>query len=114
MSLVRTIYLWWFGAGLMVVIATRTSNQSRGNGEDNALLPIGGPEIFQGHGSRVRFAPVAHRVQQRSERPSERSNGVYHSRGSVRVHSTLHNSCALQIAELLGERSLRDARNRAF
>ena len=32
------------------------------------MQPIGSPELFPCHGSRVRLAPVAHRVQQRPER----------------------------------------------
>jgi hypothetical protein len=75
------------------------------------LQPIGSPELFPCHGSRVRLAPVAHRNQQRPQRLSERSNGVYHSRRRIRVNGALHDSRALQFAELLGERSLCDSGN---
>ncbi len=78
------------------------------------LQPIGSPELFQCHGSRVGLAPKAHRVQQRPQRLSERSNGVYHSRRPVRVHSPFNDSRALQFAELLGKRSLGDPRNPAL
>src|SRR6202022_1959668 len=64
--------------------------------------------------SRVRLAPMAHRVEQRPQRLSERSNGVYHSRRPVRIHSTFNDSRALQFAELLGERSLRDLCDTTF
>ena len=57
---------------------------------------------------------MAHRVQQRPQRLSERSNGVCHSRGRVWVHGTFNNSGALQIAEYLGERSLCDSGNSAL
>jgi hypothetical protein len=62
----------------------------------------------------MRLAPVAHSIEQRPQRSSERSNGVYHSRRRVRVYGTFNDSCALQIAELLGERSLRDPGNSAL
>src|SRR3981081_1341284 len=78
------------------------------------LLPIGSPELFQRHGSRVRLAPVAHSVQQRPQRLSQRSNGVYHSRWRIRINGTFDDSRALQIAELLRERSLCDSGNSAF
>src|SRR5713226_9985877 len=75
------------------------------------LQPIGSPKLFQCHGSRVRLAPMAHGVQQRPQRLSKRSNGVYHSRRRIRVYGALNDSRALQFAELLGERSLRDSGN---
>jgi hypothetical protein len=59
----------------------------------------------------MRFTPVAHRIEQRPEGLSERRNGVHHSRRSVRVHGAFNDSRALQFAELLGERSLRDPCN---
>ena len=59
----------------------------------------------------MRLAPVAHCVEQRPQRFSERSNGVYHSRRRVRVYGAVNNPRALQIAELLGKRSLRDPGN---
>jgi hypothetical protein len=73
------------------------------------LQSIGSSELFHCHGSRMRLAPVAHSVQQRPQRPSQRSNGVYHSRRRIRINGTLDDSGALQLAELLGERSLCDS-----
>jgi hypothetical protein len=75
------------------------------------LQPVGGPELLQCHGSGMGLAPVAHRIEQRPERLSQRRNGVDHSRRSVRVHRAFNDSRALQFAELLGERSLRDPCN---
>src|ERR1700731_3565026 len=75
------------------------------------LQPIGSPELFQCHGSGVRLAPVAHGVQQRPQRLSERRNRVYHTRRPVGIHRTIDDSRGLQIAELLGKRSLRDPAN---
>ena len=54
---------------------------------------------------------MAHRVQQRPQRLSQRSNGVYHSRRRIRINGTLDDSGALQLAELLGQRSLCDSAN---
>ena len=59
----------------------------------------------------MRLAPVAHRVQQWPQGLSKRSNGVYHSRRRIRINGTLDDSGALQLAELLGQRSLRDSGN---
>jgi hypothetical protein len=75
------------------------------------LQSIGSPELFQCHSSGVRLAPVAHGVQQRPQRLSKRSDGVYHSRRRVRVNGTFNDSRALQFAELLGERSGCDSVN---
>jgi len=75
------------------------------------LQPIASPQLFPCHGSGVRLAPVAHRIQQRPQRLSEGSDGVYHSRRRIRVNGTLNDSRALQFAELLGERSLCDSGN---
>ena len=72
------------------------------------LNSIRSAELLECHGSRVRSAPVAHRVQQWPQRLAERSNRVYHSRRPVGVHGTFDNSRALQVAELLCKRSLRD------
>lgn len=57
---------------------------------------------------------MAHRVQQRPERLSQRSNGVYNSRRRIRINGTLDDSGALQLAELLGQRSLCDSANSAL
>ena len=57
---------------------------------------------------------MAHRVEQRPKRLSDRGDGVDHSRRPVRVHRTFNDSRALQFAELLGERSLGDPRNPTF
>src|ERR1700730_2012990 len=77
-------------------------------------LSVGSTKLSQGHGSRVRFPPLAHGVQQWPQRTPERSNGVYHSRRRVGVDGTFNDSPVLQFAELLGERSLRDSGNTTF
>jgi len=59
----------------------------------------------------VRLAPVTHRVQQWPQRLSQRSNGVDHSRRRIRINGTLDDSGALQLAELLGQRSLCNSAN---
>jgi len=78
------------------------------------LQSIGSAELLQCHGSRVRLAPVAHGVQQRPQRLSKRGNGVYHSRRRVGVNGTFNDSRGLQLAKLLGERSLCDSGNSAL
>ncbi len=77
--------------------------------QNASLLTIGGPELLHCHGSCMRLAPVAHRVQQGPQRFSQWSNGVHDPRRCVRVYGTFNDSRAPQITELLGERSLRDS-----
>jgi multidrug efflux system membrane fusion protein len=59
----------------------------------------------------MRLAPVAHRVQQWPQGLSKGRNGVYDARRCIRVNGTLNDSGALQFAELLRERSLRNSAN---
>ena len=57
---------------------------------------------------------MAHRVQQRPQRLSERGNGVHDSRRRIRINGTRNDTSALQFAELLGEGLLPESTQEHF
>ena len=96
---------------MRMAFTIRTETEIEGELGSGLLRPIGSPQLFQCHSSRVGLAPSAHCIQQRSQRLSERSRRVDNARRRIRVNGTLNDSRALELAELQRERSLRDSAN---
>ena len=62
----------------------------------------------------MRLAPAAHRLEEWPQRLTLRSDRVHHARWRVWMDSALDDARHLQLAELLRERPLCNAWNRAL
>jgi hypothetical protein len=93
---------------------SRWSNHLNRKAAPSLRLPLRRSQLFQCHRRRMRLAPMAHRVQQRPQRLSQRSDRINNSWRRIRINGTVDDSRALQCPKLLRQCPLRDSADCAF